>query len=115
MDTRVQEGGGEPTRDDVVRGSYRKVHQGRRKVEAPMMVGHGGLTGSERSHISVSYHDGPLDTSENMYFHETFPLYERWHSRNGHFATIVARIIRFRGFWYSFNYHVYNPLLLLRV
>ncbi len=71
--------------------NVRSVHQGRRKVEASMKVGHGDLTGSERSHISVSYHDGPLDASESMYFHETFPRHERWHSSNGHF-TIVARI-----------------------
>ena len=57
-----------------------------------MMVGHGDLTGSEYSHISVSYHDGPLDTSESMYFHETFPLHDRWHSRNCHFTTIIAWI-----------------------
>ena len=72
--------------------NVRGVHQGRRKVEAPMKIGHGDLTGSERSHISVSYHDGPLDASESMYCHETFPLHERWHSSNGHFTAIVARI-----------------------
>ena len=43
-----------------------------------MMVGHGDLTGSDRVHISVSYRDGPLDTSENMYFHEMFPLDTRF-------------------------------------
>ena len=56
------------------------------------MVGNGDLTGSDRSHISVSYHDGLLDTSESMYFHKTFPLHEGWHSRYGHSTTIVAWI-----------------------
>ena len=78
------------------------------------MVGNGDLTGSDRSHISVSYHDGSLDTSESMYFHKTFPLHEGWHSRYGHSTTIVAWNIRFGGFWYSFNHHAYLSLLLLR-
>ena len=96
MDKGTQEGGGEPTRDDAVRRStitlynVRSVHLGRRRVEAPMMVVHGDLTGSERSHISVPYHDGPLDASESMYFHGTFALHERWHSRYCNFATIAA-------------------------
>lgn len=75
-----------------------------------MTVGHGDLTGSERSHISVSYHDAPFDASESMYFHERFqtmalgkwPLY--------YYCCLDVRL---RKFWYSFNNHVYNPLLLL--
>ena len=58
-----------------------------------MMVGRSDLTGSERLHISVPYRDGPLDTSESMYFHGTFSFHERWHSRYGYFTTIIAWIV----------------------
>ena len=57
------------------------------------MVGQGDLTGSERMHISVPYRDGPLDTSESMYFHGTFSFHERWHRRHGYFTTIIAWIV----------------------
>ena len=73
MDTGVQEGGGEPTGDDAVRRSIYNILQrlgralGKAKSQAPLTAGDGDLTGSVRSHVSVSYDDGPLDIFECIF------------------------------------------------
>ncbi len=120
MDTGVQEGRGEPTRDDAVRGSIHDILQ--RPERALGKVKSRGSDdnwtwrshGQERVLINVSYRDGPLDTSENMYSHETFPIHKRWHSRNSYFTTIIVWIYGLGVFLYYFNHNVYYLLFLLR-
>ena len=95
MDTRVQEGGGEPTRDDAVRRCIYNILQcpgralGKAKSRGSIGAWRWRSTGSSLSHVSVLYHDGPLDITESVYFHNTCPLRERWHWRRAKFRCLI--------------------------